>query len=153
MGEAELIDQPRQRACLLQGVQVLALNVLDQRHRDRSLIRHVADHGGDCAQAGNLGRPPAALARDDLITLRFARIPLRQGAHQNGLHHALGFDRIGEFAERFQAHVDARLVLASLQQIERQSRQAVARSGRGLPGRGRGALCEQRAQLGKASTE
>ena len=57
---------------LLQGCQVFALEVLDQRHLERSLRRQVADDRGDLLEPGPLGRAPAALAGDDLELAPFA---------------------------------------------------------------------------------
>ena len=49
--DAELGDQPLQRARLFQRVEVLALDVLDQRHGDGGVVRHAADHGRNVRQA------------------------------------------------------------------------------------------------------
>ena len=70
--EPEFLDEPVQRARLLDGVQVLALNVLDQRHRDGGLVGNVANDGRDRLQARHLRGPPAALAGHDLV-FRLAR--------------------------------------------------------------------------------
>jgi hypothetical protein len=43
MCESEFIDQPRQRARLFERVQVLALDVFDERHRHGGLIGNLAD--------------------------------------------------------------------------------------------------------------
>jgi hypothetical protein len=65
----------------------------------------------------------------------------------------LGLDRVGEFAQGFDAHVDARLILAPLQQVQRQTRQAVAHLRRRF-NRGRtGSLGEQGTQFGEATTQ
>ena len=42
MREPELVDEALQALRLLERIQVLALDVLDQRERERGLVRHVA---------------------------------------------------------------------------------------------------------------
>ena len=43
--------------------------------------------------------------------------------HHDRLHDALGADRVGQFVERLGPHVEAWLIAAALQQIQRQVRQ------------------------------
>ena len=62
VGQAELLGQPLQAARFLERIQVLALDVLDQRHRRRGLVGHVAHehrHGVEAGQA----RPRGSAAR------------------------------------------------------------------------------------------
>ncbi len=115
--EPELFDEPVQRARLLDRIQVLALDVLDQRDRDGRLVRDVAHDGRDRVQARELCGAPAALARDDLVT-RLAVALRRQRPHDDRLDDALRFDRLGELRERVVAHVDARLVAAALEEVD-----------------------------------
>ena len=92
-----------------------------------------ADDGRDVVQAGHLGRPPATLARDDLVADRLAGLLGRQRPHDDRLHDALGADRIGQLLQALGPHVEPRLVAPALQQVDRQARQFfVAR--RGGPG-------------------
>ena len=60
-------DQPLERARFFERIEVLALDVLDQRHRDRGFVGHAADDGGNFVQARDLRGAPAALAGDDLV--------------------------------------------------------------------------------------
>ena len=48
-----------------------------------------------------------------------------QRTHDDRLHHALRFDGIGQLLQRLGPHVDARLILAALEQVHRQSLQLV----------------------------
>ena len=80
VGQTELLDQPAQGARLLQRIQVLALNVLDERHRDRRLIGHIADDRRYFRDSRHLRRAPAALAGDDFVALGFAGQVARQAA-------------------------------------------------------------------------
>ena len=70
--DVELADEPLQRARLFERVQVLALDVLDQRHRDGRIVRHAADDGRNVVQARDLRGAPATLAGDDFVALRLA---------------------------------------------------------------------------------
>ena len=68
--EVELVHQAAVGGGLLDGVQVLALDVLDERHLEQAPFvggGHIADDDRDAAQAGQLGGAPAPLARDDLV--------------------------------------------------------------------------------------
>ncbi len=51
MRDAELRDQPFECARLFQRIQVLALDVLDQRHRDGRFVGHAADDGGNASSS------------------------------------------------------------------------------------------------------
>jgi len=67
--DAEFGDEAVERARFFERVQVLALDVLDERHRDGGFVGDAADdrrHGGE---SGNLRRAPAAFAGDDFVAL------------------------------------------------------------------------------------
>ena len=112
MRHAELVDQTLQRPRLLQWIEVLTLYVLDQRNYDCRLVRDLAHHRRHSIQPGQLCRPPAALARDNLI------VAALQLAHDDGLHHALGPNRIRQLGQGLFVHMGARLILAALKQID-----------------------------------
>ena len=136
VGQVEFRDQPAEGERFFQRIQVLALDVLDERHRDRGFVAHVADDGRHVGEARDLRGAPAALAGDDLVALRFAGRRRAERAHDDRLHDALGLDGVGEFGEGFLAHVLARLVLALLQQVHRHVGQLLARRRDGGTGRG-----------------
>ena len=135
MRELEFVDQAVERARLFERIQVLALDVLDERDRDGGFVRDAPDDCGNVAEARDLRRAPAALAGDDLVALRLAVDAARvERAHDDRLDDALRLDGIRQLLQRFLPHVDARLVLAALEQIERQLRELVAcGADRGLP--------------------
>ena len=62
VGEPELADEALERARLLQRIQVLALDVLDERHGDGGLVGNVADDGRDLTQV-RPSAPRASAAR------------------------------------------------------------------------------------------
>ena len=143
MRQPEFRDEPRERERLFEWIQVLALDVLDERERDRVLVVHAAHDRGDVGNARDLGGAPAALAGDDLVALLLARLGRADGPHDDRLNDALGLDRIRQIRERFLAHVHARLVFAARKQVERQVQQLLAR--RRHAGRGpRPGLAEER---------
>ncbi len=65
--EPEVLDQLLVGTCLFERAQVLAVEVLDERLLDGAELVGVADEGGDGREPGSLGRPPAALPRDQLV--------------------------------------------------------------------------------------
>ena len=107
MSHLELVDEPTQCHRLFDGIEIFALDVLDQRHRERRFVVDTADHRRDLGQPGGLRPTPTALASDDLET--FAVNP-----HHNGLHHASRFDGLGELVEGFRVEPGARLVATSM---------------------------------------
>ena len=72
MGQVELVDQAMQRLRFLERVEVFALDVLDQRHRDHGAVVDDAHHRRDLGQSGLQRRAPAAFAGDDLVGLAAA---------------------------------------------------------------------------------
>ncbi len=68
--QAELVGQPPVRQCFIDGVQVFALNVLDERQLEQLLVGavgNVADDDRHLVQSGALSRAPSALAGNDAI--------------------------------------------------------------------------------------
>ena len=125
MRQTEFVGEPLNTQGLLQRIQVFALDIFDQRNRQRLVIRNIPYHHRHCLQARHARRAPAAFARDNF---KFA---VSDGAHQNRLNHALCFDRLGQFFERILIHAHARLVFAGLQQIDGKFTQRVAGRGGG----------------------
>ena len=130
VGQAEFLGQALDAARFLERVEVLALHVLDQRHRRRRLVGHVAHQHRHALEAGKAGGADAALAGDDLEAVGGAAI---DAAHEHRLHHALDLDALGQLVQAGFVHAGARLVAAGLQLLERQrSRLAVSRAGAGF---------------------
>src|SRR3546814_6403514 len=70
VGEVELVDEPLQRLRFFQRVEVLALDVLDQRHRDHGAVVGKADHGRDLGQAGQARGAPATRSEEHTSELQ-----------------------------------------------------------------------------------
>src|SRR3954454_4014370 len=103
LGMAMPLDQLAIALRFLERVQVLALDILDQRDLGRGRFVNLADDCGDRVQPRALRRAPTALAGDDHI------IPTL-GPEQDRLEDAALADRVGELVERFLVELDARLV-------------------------------------------
>ena len=80
---AEFDDQPFEGARLVERTEVFALNVLDQRQRQRYVVRHVAHDDRHLAQARHLRGPPAPLAGDDLVARTYRRVRAQGGARRS----------------------------------------------------------------------
>ena len=103
LGMAVPVDQLAIALGLLDRVQILALDILDQRDLRRRRLVDLADDRRDRVQPRPLRRAPAALAGDDLK-------PVAVGPQQDRLEHPALGDRIGQLVDRFLAELDARLV-------------------------------------------
>ena len=90
LGEVEAAHQVAVGLGLLDRVEILALDVLDQRHFQGPVLGDVLDDHRDVLEPGPLGGPPAPLAGDDLIMV--AGI-----AHHQRLDHPLLADRGDQF--------------------------------------------------------
>src|SRR5690606_27225754 len=89
------------------------------------VVRNIANDRRYLLQARHLRGAPAALAGDDLVTLRAAACGW-QRTRDDRLHDTLRADRIREVFQRFLAHVDAWLVLPALQQVHGDAGQPVS---------------------------
>ncbi len=114
LGQVEFLLQPRKGVGLFDRVEVFTLDIFDQRHGNGGFIRHIADHGRDSFHPRLLAGTPAALTGNDLKAIAADR------TNHDRLHHALALDRVGEFFERLRVHVPTRLILATLDQIQRE---------------------------------
>ena len=67
---AEVVEQLLIGGRLFERVELLPVQVLQQRVAQHVGVRRLADDRGDVLQAGPLGRAPAALAHDELVVFR-----------------------------------------------------------------------------------
>ena len=70
VSQRELLHQSLQALGFFQRVQVLALDVLDQRHHRCRFVRDLLDEHRYFVQAGQLGGAETPLAGDDLVLVR-----------------------------------------------------------------------------------
>ena len=116
MRQIEFTNQPIERTRLFERVQVLALDVLDQRHCHRGLVGNVANDGRNRIEAGHLRGTPAAFPGNDLVTLRAFAACHRPG--NDRLDNTLRPNRVCEVLERILADVGARLIPAAFEQFD-----------------------------------
>ena len=93
LGMAEVADQPLIRLGFLDRVQILALDIFDQRDLERGGVVEVAHDNRDFMETRALGGAPAALTGNDLIGAAVR-------ADNDGLDHAARGDRGREFVQR-----------------------------------------------------
>ncbi len=117
MREIELPDQAIERPRLFERIEILALDILDQRHRDGRLVRDFTHDRWDLIEPCHLGCAPASFAGDDLVSL--AGCAARKGPRDNRLHNSLRPDRIGKVFKRLLANIGPGLIASTLQQIDR----------------------------------
>ena len=111
LGEAEFAGEALVGAGLLDGIEVLALEVLDDGDLHGLLVGDLADDGGDGGFAGALGGEPAALSGDELEA--FA-----DGADGDGLDDAGDLDGFGELVEGGFVEVGAGLVGIAVDELD-----------------------------------
>ena len=96
------LDQLAIPFCFFERVEVLPLDILDQRELGRGQFIDLTDNRRNAVQPCPLRCPPAALAGDDHVIV--ARRP-----KQDRLKNPAFANRIGEFVERIFIELDARL--------------------------------------------
>src|SRR5262249_12323165 len=84
------------RQCLrgFDGIEILALDVLDERNFHQAIVGNIADDDRDHSDARELRGAPTPLAGDKLI-------PLADFSDYQRLDDAVGTDRLREFLEAF----------------------------------------------------
>ena len=87
----------------LDRVEVLALDILNQRDLKRSRIVEVANDDRDLVQRARAARPPAALSRHDLIIMTMR-------PHDDRLDQPTRRDRCSEFVEQIIVEMTPRLI-------------------------------------------
>jgi hypothetical protein len=117
--QVEFLDEPRHRARLVDRIQILALQVLDQRDGQRRLVVELSNHHGHGREARNSRGAPAALAGDDLVRSRAAaRLLDRHASDDQRLQHALLADRFRELGQALLSQMQARLIAPGPKRID-----------------------------------
>jgi hypothetical protein len=94
LGKFELVDELSVALGLLDGIEVFALEILDQGEFEGGAIIGLTDHHGDFGEAEELSGAPAAFAGDEFVTAG-------RGTHDKGLDDAAFADGIGEFVQGY----------------------------------------------------
>jgi len=100
----ELPDQALIGLRLFDRIEILALDILDQRNFQRLRLVEITDDRGDAVELRPLRRSPAPLARDDLIAINAGR------ANNDRLNDAARADAVGQLLQRTLVKVASRLV-------------------------------------------
>ena len=120
MREAEFVHQALQTLGLFNRIEVFALDVFNQTHRQRRFVADAFNHHRNFGQTRQLAGTPTAFAGNQFV--------LRQAvlAHNNRLNHALRLNRIGQLLQAFVVHLRTRLVAPRLDVAHRHAGQPVA---------------------------
>src|SRR4029077_14202040 len=92
------------------GIEILALDVLDQRHLQGQFVGDLPDYRGHFGESGSLRRAPAPLAGDQL------KASTHRANHER-LNDAAGFDRPRQLFQRLFSKTRSRLIRTWLDQI------------------------------------
>ena len=103
VGSAEVIEQLLVGRRLFERVELLPVQVLDQRFPEHVVVLRLLDDGADLAQPGPLGGAPPPLAHDELVPAG------AHGADDHGLQQADLPDGLGELIERVLVEAPPRL--------------------------------------------
>ena len=115
LSEPELVGEPLIRQGLFDGVEIFALDILDERHLEPALrVRgsDVLDDDGDFLEVGAFGGAPAPLSGDDLVAAGF------DAAHDDRLNHPVRTNGARELLETRLVERSARLIVVGLDQID-----------------------------------
>src|SRR5262249_37338810 len=112
---AEPLDELAVAGCLLDGVEVGPLHILDEREFGGFLVAELAHDDGHRMQGSLLGCTPPPFAGDDLKTTTLAIGPC-----DDRLQQAFLADRIGKLVEFTVPERPARIAAAGVQLVDRQ---------------------------------
>jgi hypothetical protein len=107
----------------LEGIELLALHVLDEGHLEHLLRVGLADERGQVLHAGAAGCSQAPLAGNDL------KLAVSEGPHRNGLDEAHLIDGGGKLIERLVLELLARLVRVRADAVHRHLSDAAEQAG------------------------
>jgi hypothetical protein len=108
---AELLDQALKRRGFFKRIEILPMQIFDQRHLDGLLVVERLDDRWNFLQSNSLCRSPPSLSGDQLID------PVGDRAHDHRLDHAQMLDGRFELFQRALVDRLARLVSAGLDLI------------------------------------
>ena len=109
--EIELVGEPLEGVRLFHGVQVLALEVLDERHLERELFGNLPHDDRNARQRRPLRGAPPAFASDQLVAKA-------DSAHDKRLNDSARADRARQLFESLLAETGPRLIGAGVNEID-----------------------------------
>ena len=108
MGQSELVGKTFQPLRFFDRVEILSLKVFYQPHGQCGFVADSLDNDGDFGQAGKLRGAPSPLPRNQFVPGQTV-FP-----HNDGLYHALCFNRIRQLLQGFVIDLNTRLIAAGL---------------------------------------
>ena len=137
LGMGKLVDEALIGLRFLDRVEILPLDILDQRNFERLLVGEVADDRRNFVEPRPLRRPPTPLAGDDLETVTV-------GTNDDRLDDAARPDRFGKLGKRLFLEDPSRLAGVRLDPGDRDHlHRSAPRSGAAVDRRLLGDLAEQ----------
>lgn len=118
--ETKLVGEALKSPRLFHGVEILALEILDEGHLKREFLGYLANDNGHTRQRGPLGGAPASLAGDQLVAKA-------DSPHDERLDDTACADRTGQLLESLFAKARARLIGARIDEIDIDLEQNVTR--------------------------
>lgn len=121
--ELKLIDEALKSVGLLNGIEILALQIFDEGHFECEFFGNIAQDDWHTTEASALGGAPTALTRDQLKTIG-------NFSDDERLDDAARLNRARKFVERFFAEARARLIGARVDEIDIDVKKRFVRSRR-----------------------
>ncbi len=112
VAELELAGETVECVGYFDGIEVLALDVLDEGDLEEAVVGDVLDGNGNIGDAGEACGTPAAFAGDELV----AAVPW---ADDEGLNDAVGADGVGKFLEALRLEYGSWLKRIGVDEIDR----------------------------------
>jgi hypothetical protein len=120
LGEVEFVGETLKGARLFDRIQVLALQVFDERHLERDFLGDLANDDGNARERRPLGGAPAAFTGDQLVAKP-------NPPDYERLDDTAGTNRPGELLESLFAKAGTRLIGARVDEIDVELQQNVIR--------------------------
>src|SRR6202044_990698 len=117
----EFVGEPLERACLFHGIEILALEVLNQRHLQCHLIANIANNCGHPSKLGPLRGSPPAFAGYELVAVS-------DSPNDQRLNNAAGADRARKLVQGYFAESCSWLERARIDQVDVDLREDLTRS-------------------------
>jgi hypothetical protein len=109
--QLKFVHQTFECAGRFNRIQIFALDVFNERHFQRQLVRNLPNDRGDSLQSGALRCTPPAFARDKLKAIPY-------GSNDHGLNDAACLNGTRQLIQSFFAKAGARLIWTGIDQVD-----------------------------------